>query len=262
MRRRRFLAAAAGATARAAERGAVLLPTDTPDEFGFRIMWCNRVPPIEKSAYRLEVGSMVEKPLNLSFNDLNAYPSFERSTRLKCVQCRWARTTWSGFRFEELVEDVKPLAKATSVRIDCADKYMSLDEMVEPGVMLCLDVAGRPLTDQLGAPLCLVSPSKYGYKSAKLITRITFVEEGKGSMACDIGPYYSPTGEVLPGYDHSRDLGPGARKKIPEGEILAYWCERCPSATSFGLRALRSPTGSCRRGSGPSRRDRRVMTGS
>ena len=57
---------------------------------------------------------MVDRPLKLSINDLNAYPRFERSTRLKCVQCWSARTTWSGFRFEELVEDVKPLAKARS----------------------------------------------------------------------------------------------------------------------------------------------------
>ena len=70
MRRRRFLAAAAGATPGAAERGAALLPTDTPDEFGFRIRWRNPVPPIEKSAYRLEVGSMVENSLKLVFDSL------------------------------------------------------------------------------------------------------------------------------------------------------------------------------------------------
>jgi hypothetical protein len=47
--------------------------------------------------------------------------------------------------------------------------------------------------------LRLIAPSKYGYKSAKLITTMTFVEEGKGSMACDIGPYYSPSGDILAG---------------------------------------------------------------
>ena len=48
-------------------------------------MWHNPVPPIEKSANRLEVGGMVDRPLKLAINDLNAYPRFERSTRLKCV---------------------------------------------------------------------------------------------------------------------------------------------------------------------------------
>lgn len=88
--------------------------------------------------------------------------------------------------------------------------------------MLCLEMAGEPLTDQHGAPLRLAAPSKYGYKSAKLIARITFVEAGKGSMARDIGPYYSPTGEILPGYDHPLDLGPGTRDRIPGREIVAY----------------------------------------
>ena len=120
---------------------------------------------------------------------------------------------------------MKPLAGATAVRIDCADKwyeYMSLEEMADPGVMLCLEMAGKPLTDQHGAPLRLLAPAKYGYKSAKLVTKITFVEKGGGSMACDIGPYYSPSGEILPGYDHPLDLGPHERRKIPGGEIVEY----------------------------------------
>lgn len=203
----------------------MLLPTDTPDELGFRIMWYTPVPPIEKQSYRLAVGGLVERPQELTIGRLRAYPQQEQSTRLKCVQCWSARTTWGGFRFGELVEDVRPLAQAKAVRIDCADRwyeYMSLDEMAEPGVMLCLDMAGRPLADQHGAPLRLLAPSKYGYKSAKLITKITFVEKGEGSMACDIGPYYSPTGEILPGYDHPLDLGPRERRKIPGGEITAY----------------------------------------
>ena len=53
----------------------MLLPTDTPDELGFRIMWYNPVPPIDKESYRLEVGGMVEKPLVLAVSDLRAYPA-------------------------------------------------------------------------------------------------------------------------------------------------------------------------------------------
>ncbi len=209
----------------AAERRRILLPTDTPDELGFRIMWYSPVPPIDKQSYRLSVGGMVARPLRFTLDRLSAYPKFEQSSRLKCVQCWSARTDWGGFRFEELIEEVKPLSGATAVRIDCADKwyeYMSLQEMAEPGVMLCLEMAGKPLTDQHGAPLRLLAPSKYGYKSAKLVTRITFVEAGGGSMACDIGPYYSPSGDILAGYDHPLDLGANVRKKIPGGEIVAY----------------------------------------
>ena len=73
-----------------------------------------------------------------------------------------------------------------------------------------------------GAPLRLIDPARYGYKSAKLITAIEFVAEGKGSMACDIGPYYSPGGEIKSGYDHPLDLGPNVRRKIGGGEIAEY----------------------------------------
>ena len=41
-------------------------------------------------------------------------------------------------------------------------------------------------------------------------------------MACDIGPYYSPEGDVLPGYDHPLDVGPNARKRVAGGEIVDY----------------------------------------
>ena len=226
MNRRKFLAAAAAASAagaRADEK--VLLPTDDPDRYGFRIMWYSPPTPIDKENYHLEVGGLVEKPQRISLARLNAYTQVEQSSRMKCVQCWSGRATWGGFHFGELLEDVKPSPKATAVRFDCHDKwyeYMSFEEMANPRVLLALRMAGEPLTDQHGAPLRLIDPSKYGYKSCKLITKLTFVEEGKGSMACDIGPYYSPDGTILAGYDHPLDLGKGVRKKIKGGEITEY----------------------------------------
>lgn len=225
--RRKFLAAAAAASALEA-RGAdqkILLPTDDPDRYGFRIMWYNPPTAIDKENYRLEVGGLIEKPGGIDLARLNEYSQVEQNSRMKCVQCWSGRATWGGFRFGELIEDVKPSPKAKAVRFDCHDKwyeYMSLEEMANPRVLLALRMAGEPLTDQHGAPLRLIDPSKYGYKSCKLITKITFVEEGKGSMACDIGPYYSPDGTILPGYDHPLDLGKGVRKKITGGEITDY----------------------------------------
>ena len=85
-----------------------------------------------------------------------------------------------------------------------------------------MDMQGQPLADRHGAPLRLIDPARYGYKSAKLITSIEFTEEGKGSMACDIGPYYSPSGEIKSGYDHPLDQGASVRRKIAGGEITDY----------------------------------------
>jgi methionine sulfoxide reductase catalytic subunit len=226
MNRRRFLTAA---VALPALRGAntdrkLLLPSDQPDELGFRLMWYNPVPPIDPRTYQLKIRGLVDKPISLSLADLRKLPHETQSSRMKCVQCWSSRTTWAGFRFGHLLELAKPNKNAKAVRFDCADKwyeYFTLEDMARPHVLMALDMAGKPLADRHGAPLRVLDPSRYGYKSAKLITSIEFVAEGKGSMACDIGPYYSATGEIKAGYDHPLDLGK-VRRKINGGEITDY----------------------------------------
>lgn len=224
MNRRRFLTAAASVLSAPAAETKLLLPSDRPDEHHFRLMWYNPVPPINQATYRLKLGGLVEKPLALPVADLRRFPQEQQSSRMKCVQCWSARAVWGGFRFGHLLEMAKPKKTAKAIRIDCADKwyeYFGLDEILSPRVLMALDMAGKPLPDNHGAPLRVIDPNRYGYKSAKLITTITFVEEGKGSMACDIGPYYSPSGAILAGYDTPLDLG-GSKRKIKGGEIVEY----------------------------------------
>ncbi|MBM3725565.1 MAG: hypothetical protein FJW40_09090 [Acidobacteria bacterium] len=226
MFRRRFLAASLGARALAQNRGNLLLPSDQPDEFHLRLMWYHPVPPVDRNTWRLRIGGLAARPQSFTLAQLRALPQLTQSSRMKCVQCWSARNNWGGFRFGPLLDLVKPSAKAKAIRIDCADKwyeYFTLAEALSPRVLLALDLEGKPLPDKHGAPLRLIDPAKYGYKSAKLITAITFVEEGKGSMACDIGPYYSPGGDILPGYDTPQDLDGGkTKRKIAGGEIVDY----------------------------------------
>lgn len=225
MKRRTFVASAVAFRLSAAEsKPKLLLPSDTPDEHHLRLMWFNPVPPLDRSAYRLTIKGLVEKPGSLTLDALRKMPQERQSSRMKCVQCWSARVDWGGFRFGHLLELAKPSKEAKAIRIDCADKwyeYLSIEEMLSPRVLLTLDMAGNPLPDQHGGPLRLIDPGRYGYKSAKLITSISFVPEAKGSMACDIGPYYSPSGEILAGYDTPLDLG-GRKRKIKGGEITAY----------------------------------------
>jgi DMSO/TMAO reductase YedYZ molybdopterin-dependent catalytic subunit len=226
MNRRAFLSGAAVAGLRAAQPPRrMLLPSDEPDEFHFRLMWYNPVAALDPRVYRLQVGGLIEKPQSLSLEDLRRIPQESQNARLKCVQCWSSRTEWGGFRFAHMMELAKPRKNAHAVRLSCADKwyeYFTLEQILSPRVLLVLDMAGKPLTARHGAPLRLLDPARYGYKSAKLITTITFVEQGKGSMACDIGPYYTPGGEIQAGYDHPLDLGQRVRRKIGSGEIMGY----------------------------------------
>jgi methionine sulfoxide reductase catalytic subunit len=225
MNRRTFLASAAPLALRAADtKPKLLLPSDVPDESNLRIMWYNPVPPIDRKTYKLAIKGLVQKPLTVTLEQMRRLPQETQSSRMKCVQCWSARLSWGGFRFGHLLEIAKPTRAAKAVRIDCADKwyeYLSIQELLSPRVMMVLDMSGKPLPDNHGGPLRLIDPARYGYKSAKLITSLTFVTEGKGSMACDIGPYYSPGGEILPGYDTPLDLGK-TKRKIKGGEITEY----------------------------------------
>src|SRR5215467_7448811 len=124
MNRRRFLAAAAvSATRFHGAENKLLLPNDQADEKGFRLMWYNPVPPIDHKAWLLKINGLVERPAALSLEELRKLPHEEQSSRLKCVQCWSARTTWGGFRFPHLLDLVKPTVAAKAVRIDCADKW-------------------------------------------------------------------------------------------------------------------------------------------
>ena len=225
LNRRHWLAVAAAAGAAGQPKSKLLLPSDQPDEFHLKLMWYNPVPPINQQTWRLRMSGLVEKPQGLALPQLRALPQETQSSRMKCVQCWSGRNSWSGFRFQHLLDMAKPLKTAKAVRVDCADKwyeYFAIADLLQPHVMFVLDLEGKALPDKHGAPLRLLDPSRYGYKSAKLITSLTFVAEGKGSMACDIGPYYSPDGRILPGYDTPLDLGGKTKRKISGGEILDY----------------------------------------
>ncbi len=228
MNRRRFLVAGAASVAglgARAEDTRLMLPSDKPDDLAFRLMWFNPILPIDQKAYRLTVTGLCEKPEVFTAADLRALPQVTMNARMKCVQCWSSRTDWGGFRGGSLFDLVKPKKNAKAVRLDCADKwfeYYTLDDLRNSRAMFVLDMAGKPLEDKHGAPLRIVDPKRYGYKCAKAITSIQFVESGQGSMACDLGPYYSPTGEIKPGYDHPLDRPTVSRKKISGGEITDY----------------------------------------
>ena len=109
--------AVASAGSLASTESKILLPTDTPDELGFWIMLYNPVLPIDKSTYQLKLEGLIDKPLEMSLDQL---------------------TTWNGFRFGELMEDVKPSPRVKAVRFDSTDslfEYMSMEEMQDPKIM-------------------------------------------------------------------------------------------------------------------------------
>jgi methionine sulfoxide reductase catalytic subunit len=202
----------------------LIIPSDTPDRFKAKVMEFNPILAPDPATWELEIGGLVERPMKLRLADVKRLPRIKQNSRMKCVQCWSARIEWQGFRCGELLRLARPKAEATWVRIDCADMYydyIKMPELLHPRVLFALGMNGEPLTPEHGAPLRLVMPFKYGYKSSKLITKLTLTNKGGQGVVADTWPYYSQTGDIEAGYDHPFDF-PGETRKIQGGEIMDY----------------------------------------
>jgi methionine sulfoxide reductase catalytic subunit len=204
--------------------GTWIIPTNKPDRFGLKVMAFNPIRVPDPAAYRLTIAGLVDEPLQLTTADLDRLLRVKQNSRLKCVQCWSGRIDWEGFRAQELLKLTRLKAGAGWVRIDCADKYydfVQMDDLLHPRTLFATAMQGEPLTPEHGAPLRLVLPHKYGYKSSKLITSLTFLDKGGRGLQADGMPYYSETGDILPGVDHPFEF-PDDVRKIPGGEITEY----------------------------------------
>jgi DMSO/TMAO reductase YedYZ molybdopterin-dependent catalytic subunit len=127
------------------------------------------------------VDGEVEKPLRLSWSDIQKLPKVESVSDFHCVE-GWSVLScrWEGICFKRIVDLAKPKENAKFVSFQCADGYttsLSLEELLKDNVLLAYKLDGKYLEEGLGAPLRLVVPDKYGYKSAMWLIRIKFTSK-------------------------------------------------------------------------------------
>ena len=118
----------------------------------------------------------------------------ERIYRMRCVEAWSMVIPWNGFSLADLIKRVEPNSKAKYVAFETVVQEdlpgvkrnvlewpyregLRMDEAMHPLTMLAMGIYGEELPNQNGAPLRLVVPWKYGYKSIKSVVRISFVEE-------------------------------------------------------------------------------------
>jgi sulfoxide reductase catalytic subunit YedY len=166
----------------------------------------------------------VVKPKTLDIDAImKLAPLEERIYRHRCVE-RWSIVVpWIGFSLSTILKQVEPTSKAKYVAFETyydtkqmpLGKYagiklpyiegLRMDEAMHPLAMLCVGMYGEVLPNQNGAPVRLVVPWKYGYKSIKSIVKIRFVEKEppttwEGYSTEEYG-FYS---NVNPTVDHPR----------------------------------------------------------
>ena len=194
-------------------------------EFGTR-----KSDPVEKSQnfktspWNITIDGEVEKKITLSIDEIkNSFPIEERIYRLRCVEGWSMIIPWMGFSLNKLLEKVSPNSKAKFVEFTTVydpeqmpgQRYpilqwpykegLRIDEAMHPLTTMVTGLYGKELPNQNGAPLRLIVPWKYGFKSSKAIVNIKLVTKMPTSSWMIASPKeYGFYSNVNPRVDHPR----------------------------------------------------------
>ncbi|HSK71131.1 MAG TPA: protein-methionine-sulfoxide reductase catalytic subunit MsrP [Pyrinomonadaceae bacterium] len=187
--------------------------------------------------WTIEVGGLARKSRVFSIEELLRFEQEERIYRLRCVEGWSMVIPWVGFPLKKLLDAVEPLGKAQYVAFETfytGVKYenpamklpentgemqssfsagidfpyvegLRLDEALHPLTILATGLYGKILPNQNGAPIRLVVPWKYGFKSIKSIVKITLTETQPPTTWNIAAPReYGFYSNVNPSVDHPR----------------------------------------------------------
>jgi sulfoxide reductase catalytic subunit YedY len=174
--------------------------------------------------WTVAVGGLVHKPKTFDIEELlRKYPQEERIYRLRCVEAWSMVIPWLGFPLGSLLREVEPMSQARYVCFETVfdpremggqrDSWVDwpyveglrLDEAMHDLTILATGLYGKLLLPQNGAPLRLVAPWKYGFKSIKGIVKIDLVAEQPTSLWMATAPEeYGFYANVNPAVAHPR----------------------------------------------------------
>ncbi len=198
-----------------------------------------KVEKFKTRPWEIEVSGLVEKPMTVDVDDLiKQMPLEERIYRFRCVEA-WAMVVpWIGFPMKALLEKVQPKAEAKYVRMltfldaDMApqqrDPYLpwpyfeglTLAEAMNDLTLLTVGIYGHILPPQHGAPIRLIAPWKYGFKSIKSIVSIELTDKKPRTFWNTLAPReYGFEANVNPNVPHPR-WSQASERMIGTGERL------------------------------------------
>jgi methionine sulfoxide reductase catalytic subunit len=196
---------------------------------------------LQTKPWTVEIEGLVKKPAKYTLEDLiKLSAQEERIYRLRCVEGWSMVIPWVGYSMSELIKKVEPLGSAKYVEFYTqADKatmpglsgrsldwpYMEalrMDEAMNPLALLTFGMYGEVLPNQSGAPVRMVVPWKYGFKSGKSIVKIRFTDkEPKTAWNKAAANEYGFFSNVNPNVDHPRWSQATERRIGEEGGVFA-----------------------------------------
>ncbi len=182
-----------------------------------------RVGGFKPRPWTVEIKGLVKKPQHIDIDDLlKTMPLEERLYRHRCVEAWAMAVPWTGFPLNVLVNKVEPLSTARFLRFTSFHspniamgqrgygpwpytESLSLPEAMNDLALLVTGIYGHPLPKQHGAPIRLVTPWKYGFKSIKSIVSIEFTAEQPATFWHTMIPSeYDVVANVNPHIPHPR----------------------------------------------------------
>lgn len=186
------------------------------------------VAPLSKNfttaPWTVEVYGLVNKPKTYGVEDLLAkFPQEERVYRLRCVEAWSMVIPWNGFPLASLLKEVEPTSGAQYVRFETIyrpeemkgqgspfypwpyQEGLRLDEAMNDLTLLATGIYSETILPQNGAPIRLVVPWKYGFKSIKSIVKIELTDKRPETLWSTVAPNeYGFYANVNPNVDHPR----------------------------------------------------------
>jgi DMSO/TMAO reductase YedYZ molybdopterin-dependent catalytic subunit len=149
----------------------------------FPVLTVGPNPPYDLATWDFGVFGEVESPVTLSWDELMALPQREVTTDIHCVT-RWSKldTTWRGVPVSEVLDRAGVRPSGTHVMAYSDGGYTTnipLRSLYDEDVLLAHTYAGEPLEPDHGAPLRLLVPKRYFWKSAKFLRKLEVMSEDR-----------------------------------------------------------------------------------
>lgn len=211
--------------------------------------------------WTLKVDGLVEKPITLDAAALTSkFALEERIYRLRCVEAWSMVIPWIGFELASLLKAARPLSSARYVAVQTLYdpsqmpgqksrfvgggidypyvEGLRMDEAMHPLTLMAVGIYGKTLPTQNGAPIRLVTPWKYGFKSIKSIVRVTLTDKQPPTTWNRLAPQeYGFYANVNPAVAHPR-WSQASERRITTGGLLSQ--DRIPTQPFNGYKEVAS----------------------
>jgi DMSO/TMAO reductase YedYZ molybdopterin-dependent catalytic subunit len=149
----------------------------------FPVLTYGRNPSFDLEQWSLSIFGEVEEPFSLRWDELMALPQVDVTVDIHCVT-RWSKldTTWTGVRVRDLLERARIKPSGTYAVAHCDGGYttnLPVEALYDDDVLVAHSYDGRPLEHDHGAPLRLLVPKRYFWKSAKFLRQLEILTEDR-----------------------------------------------------------------------------------